>query len=397
MNNQLLPTNFSWTDSFPHLSRRLRLGIVGGGRIAVTQSMAARLSGYWDIVAGALSADPKKARAKGKQFYLSEDRLYPDYISMAQAEAQRPDGIDAVMIATPNHLHYDSARVFLEAGIEVLCEKPLTNTALEADKLVALTQRQQRVFGVCYTMSCFPVVRQAREMVHNGAIGKINQIHVEFMQDWMMADAVTEAEHVKWRLDPNKSGPTSCTGDIGIHAQHLASFVSGLEMVSVRAEMLVCGPPKPLEDTLMLLAKYEGGVPGTLIATRYAAGNRGGLRLRIFGDKGGLEWDLEKPEQLKYNRFGEADQILRRGHGHGISPKVERLNRLARGFSEGMIEAWANLYSEFAMAVAAHKDKKDIPADWLSYPTVEQGAQSIRFIEAVVQSHQENCKQIDIC
>ena len=396
MSQPLLPTDFAWGDSFPQLSRRLRLGIVGGGRIAVTQAMAARMSGYWDIVAGALSTKNQRSLIRAQQFHIAEDRVYHCYQQMAESEAQRPDGIDAVMITTPNHLHYDVAQNFLRAGIDVMCEKPLTNHHKEAQKLVELRQQYQRTFAVCYTMSCFPMVRQAKEMVRNGAIGKINQIHVEFMQDWMMADAVYKAEHVQWRLDPERAGLTSCTGDIGTHAQHLATFVSGLDLISLRAQMLVCGPPKQLEDTVMLFAQYSGGVPGTLIATRFASGNRAGLRLRLFGDQGGLEWDLEKPELLKYNRHGEPDQILSRGQGHGIYANVERLSRLARGFSEGSIEAWANLYTEFAVAVAANKDQRAVPANWLSYPTVEQGAQGVRFIEAVVQSHAGNFQEVSV-
>ena len=396
MSQPLLPADFAWGDSFPQLSRRLRLGIVGGGRIAVTQAMAARMSGYWDIVAGALSTQSQRSLIRARQFHIAEDRAYHCYKQMVESEAQRPDGIDAVMITTPNHLHYDVAQNFLRAGIDVMCEKPLTNHHTEAQKLVELKQQYQRTFAVCYTMSCFPMVRQARDMVRNGAIGKINQIHVEFMQDWMMADAVYKAEHVQWRLDPERAGLTSCTGDIGTHAQHLATFVSGLDLISLRAQMLVCGSPKQLEDTVMLFAQYSGDVPGTLIATRFASGNRAGLRLRLFGDQGGLEWDLEKPELLKYNRHGEPDQILSRGQGHGIYANVERLSRLARGFSEGAIEAWANLYTEFAVAVAANKDQRTVPANWLSYPTVEQGAQGVRFIEAVVQSHKGNFQEVSV-
>ena len=198
MSQPLLPTDFAWGDSFPQLSRRLRLGIVGGGRIAITQAMAARMSGYWDIVAGALSTQKQRSLIRAQQFHIAEDRAYHCYKQMAESEAQRPDGIDAVMITTPNHLHYDIAQNFLRAGIDVMCEKPLTNYYKEAQKLVELRQQYQRTFAVCYTMSCFPMVRQAREMVRNGAIGKINQIHVEFMQDWMMANNVHKAEHVQW-------------------------------------------------------------------------------------------------------------------------------------------------------------------------------------------------------
>ena len=335
MSQRLLPDPVDFEGPFPRLSRRLRLGVVGGGRISATQATAARMTGMWDIVAGALSSDPLKARARGAEWYLDDARCYASFDEMAKTEASREDGVDAVMITTPNHVHFAAAKSFIGAGIGVLCDKPLTNEVAEADALVELAQAAKLVFGVGYVMSCYPMVRQAREIVKNGGIGKINQIHVEFMQDWMIPATAADADHVKWRLDPTKSGKTSCTGDIGTHAAHLASFVSGLDLTHLRAEMHVCGTPKPLEDTVFMMTRFTGDVPGTLMATRLASGNRGGLRLRVFGSEGGLEWDMENSEQLKFNRFGHPDQILSRGHGHGISPNVERLIRTARGFPEG--------------------------------------------------------------
>ena len=393
--DKLLPSDLAFDSPFPRLSRRLRIGIVGGGRIAVTQAMAARLSNCWEVTAGALSSNPQAAKTRGLQWYLPEQRCYTSYEEMASTEAQRPDGIDAVMITTPNHVHYDVARSFLKAGIDVLCDKPLTNEFSEATDLVHLSHKTGQVFAVGYAMASFPMVRQARAMVQNGAIGEVVQIHVEFMQDWMIPNDVAQAEHVKWRLDPAKSGATSCTGDIGTHAQHLASFVSGLEMTHLRAEMHVCGAPKTLEDTVFMMTRFTGDVPGTLIATRIASGNRGGLRLRVFGREGGIEWDMEHAEYLKFNRYGEPDRLLSRGPAHGLEPSVERLVRTGRGFPEGIIEAWGNLYTEFAMAVAARQDGITLPADWLNYPTVEQGAQGVRFIEATVESHQAGGAWVD--
>ena len=281
MVDQLFPPDFSYEGPFPRLSRRLRIGIVGGGRIAATQATAARLTDYWEVVAGALSSNPDTAKTRGEKWVLPEERCYSSFEEMARIEAGRPDGIDAVMVTTPNHVHYDAARIFLEVGIDVLCDKPLTNEFSEAADLVRLTRETGCVFGVCFVMASFPMVRQAREMVRAGLIGRVNQIHVEFMQDWMVPDDVAEAEHVRWRLDPSKSGATSCTGDIATHAHHLATFVSGLEMTDLRAEMHVCGAPKALEDTVMMMTRFAGEIPGTLIATRLASGNRGGLRVRV--------------------------------------------------------------------------------------------------------------------
>ncbi len=387
MTQKLLPTDLDFDGPFPRQSRRLRLGVVGGGRIAGTQAMAARLSDRWEVVAGALSSDPAKAAAKAAEWYLAPDRSYASFAEMVRSEATRPDGVEAVMITTPNHLHHAVAKAFLEAGIHVLCDKPLTNEVADAEDLAAEASRSGCVFGVSYVMSCFPIIRQAREIVASGALGRVNQVHVEFMQDWMIPDGVAEAPHVKWRLDPKISGPTSCTGDIGTHAAHLASFVSGLTLTHVRAEFHVCGAPKPLEDTVLMMTRHAGAVPGTLMATRLAPGNRGGLRLRVYGSEAGLEWDMEKCERLKFNRFGEPDQIISRGHGHGVSPKTERLVRTARGFPEGLIEAWANLYVEFAMAVAANKDGLNAPEDWLNLPRVSDGVDGVRLIHAAVRSN----------
>lgn len=387
MTDTLLPERLNFEGPFPRLSRRLRLGVVGGGRISATQATAARMTDRWEVVAGALSSDPERARERGAEWFLPPERCYASFEEMARAEATRPDGVDAVMITTPNHVHFAAAKAFLEAGIDVLCDKPLTNEVGEAEALIDLTAQTGQIFGVGYAMSCFPMIRQAREIVAEGGIGKINQIHVEFLQDWMVPEDVAEAPHVKWRLNPKISGPTSCVGDIGTHAAHLASFVSGLQMTDLRAEFHVCGAPKPLEDTAFMFTRYAGNVPGTLLATRLAPGNRGGLRLRVYGSEGGLEWNLENSERLKFNRYGEPDRVISRGHGHGVSARTERLVRTARGFPEGIIEAWANLYMELAMVVAARKDGITPPVGWTGFPRVEDGAAGVRFIEASVRSN----------
>jgi predicted dehydrogenase len=207
------------------------------------------------------------------------------------------------------------------------------------------------------------------------------------MQDWMIPESAGEAPHEQWRLDPKRSGATSTVGDIGTHAAHLAGFVSGLAMTSVRADFHVCGHPKTLEDTAFMMTRFAGSVPGSLLATRLAPGNRGGLRLRIFGSEGGVEWDMEHAERLKLARFGHPDQIFTRGQGHGIAPSVERLTRTGRGFPEGLLEAWANLYTEFAMAVALKQDGLERPEGWLALPEVRDGAAGVAFVDAAVRSN----------
>ena len=399
MMDKLFPQPLDVTGPYPVLSRRLRLGVVGGGRISRTQAMAARLSDYWEVVAGAFSSSAQKSREQASSWHVAADRCYGTFTEMAQCESQRADGVDAVMITTPNHLHHEAAGCFLRAGIAVLCDKPLCNEPGQARDLVQLVDQTSLPFGVGYVMSCYPMVRQARELVRAGHIGRVVQIHAEFMQDWMVPDGAFDAAHVQWRIDPAQSGSSSCTADIGTHAVHLASFVSGLNLSRLRADMHVCGAAQPLEDTVFMSTQFEGSVPGTLIATRLASGNRGGLRLRVFGSEGGIEWDMEHSEQLKFNRYGQPDQIISRGQGHGVSASVERLIRTGRGFPEGLIEAWANLYTEFAMLVAADSDGIDLPDDWSLCPSVVDGARGVVFVETAVQSHQQggawlNCQEI---
>ena len=392
----LLPEKFDFDGPFPRLSRRLQLGVVGGGRVSGMQATAARLTDRWEVAAGAFSSDPTRAKAAAADWFLPEERCYSSFEEMAQAEAARVDGVDAVMITTPNHVHFASAKAFLEAGIDVLCDKPLTNEVAEAEALVDMASATGCVFGVSYVMSCFPMIRQAREILAEGGIGKINQIHVEFMQDWMTPEDVADTPHVEWRLDPAKSGRTSCVGDIGTHAAHLAGFVTGAPLTHIRSEFHVCGTPKPLEDTFFAWTRHATDIPGTLMATRLAPGNRGGLRLRVFGSEGGLEWGLEQCDQLKFNRFGEPDRIISRGHGHGVSPRAERHVRTARGFPEGIIEAWGNLYTELAMAVAARRDGFAVPTDWLEMPRVADGAKGVKFIDACARSNEANGAWVEL-
>lgn len=374
-------------NAFPRQARRLRLGVVGGGRIAQTQAMAARLSDRWEVVAGALSSDPVRARERGRDWHLAPERCYARFDDMARAEGGLEDGVDAVMITTPNHLHAPAASAFLRAGIHVMCDKPLANTLAEAKSLVELTAQTGRVFAVGYVMSCFAMIRQARELVAAGKLGEINQIHVEFLQDWMIPADSHEAPHVAWRLNPEIAGETSYCGDIGTHAAHLAAFVSGLPLTDLRADFHVCGHPKPLEDTVIMTTRYDSRVPGTLIVTRLAPGHRGGLRLRIFGSAGGLEWDLEHSEQLRFTRFGEPDQVYTRGHGHGIYLGVERLVRTGRGFPEGLIEAWANLYTELAVAIALRHDAGSDQGVPPLLPTVADGYAGVAFVDSALRSH----------
>lgn len=367
---------------FPPARRRLRLGIVGGGRgafIGPIHANGARLSNRWDVVAGALSSNPARARQAGKDWLLPEDRIYTDFRTMAASEAARPDGIEAVAITTPNATHHPIARAFMEHGIDVISDKPLTTTLADALDLVALQRRTGLVFGVTYSFAGHAMVRQARQMVAEGALGRVRQVHVEYFQDWAidLADA--------WRLDTAKAGPAFTTGDIGTHAHHLACFVTGLEMTALRADFHVTGSPKPKEDTAFMAVRFDD-VPGTLMVSQAAAGTQCGLRLRVFGDKAGLEWEQENPEYLRLSPVGQPSQTISRGFGSGMGPEASRFVRMPRGHPEALTDAWANLYTEFAIAIEARRENRALPPGLLRYPDVVEGARGVRFVEAATAS-----------
>ena len=374
---------------FPTPSRRLRLGFVGGGQgalIGQVHANGARLSNRWDIVAGALSSNSERAKASGKAWLLDDDRVYSDYLEMARAEAAREDGIEAVSIVTPNHLHAPIAKAFMDVGIDVISDKPLTTTLEEALSLAKAQDDSGVVFGVTYAYSAHVMVRQAQAMVRGGDLGDIRQIHVEYFQDWAM-DITDQGDNAPWRLNVAQNGPSFTVGDIGTHAEHLARFVSGLRIEALRADFHVTGQPKALEDTAFMQLRFEGGVPGTLMVSQTMAGSQCGLRLRVCGTKASLEWHQEQPEFLHLRAIGAPEQIISRGHGAGMSPATERLLRMPRGHPEALTDAWANLYLEFAVAIQARREGRELPTDFLAYPTIADGVDGMRFVEAAIKSN----------
>lgn len=375
---------------FPKPSRRLRLGFVGGGQgalIGEVHANGARLSNRWDIVAGALSSNPERAQASGKAWMLDDERIYCDYQTMARAEAARKDGIEAVAIVTPNYLHAPIAKAFMEVGIDIISDKPLTTNLNEALDLAKLQAETGLVFGVTYAYSAHVMVRQAREMVRRGDLGELRQIHVEYFQDWAMA-VTDQGDNTPWRLDTAKNGASFTVGDIGTHAEHLARFVSGLRLEALRADFHVTGKPKALEDTAFMQLRFEGNVPGTLMVSQTMAGSQCGLRLRICGTKASLEWHQEEPEHLNLRTVGEPEQIISRGQGAGMSGMTERLLRMPRGHPEALTDAWANLYLEFAVAIHARREARELPQGLLAYPTLADGLDGMRFIAAAIKSNQ---------
>jgi predicted dehydrogenase len=374
---------------FPAPSRLLRLGFVGGGDgsfIGEVHANGARLSKRWQVVAGALSSDPDRARRSGRDWLLADERSYTDYRIMAASEASRADGIDAVVIATPNDLHHAMAAAFLDAGIDVISDKPLTTKLSDALDLVRRQRQTGLVFGVTYAYAAHAMVRQAREMIRRGTLGTIRQIHVEYFQEWAIG-LTDEGQNKPWRLDPQRVGQSFTVADIGTHAMHLATFATGLDAEQVRASFHVSGMPKALEDTAFMHLRFSGGVPGTLMVSQAAAGTQCGLKLRVFGTLGGLEWEQENPEFLRYTPLDSPTQVFGRGYGGGMLEPAVRFVRMPRGHPEALTDAWANLYTEFAVAIDARRSGATLPEGLLAYPTVVDGAKGVKFVEAAIQSN----------
>lgn len=369
-------------------SGRIRYGMVGGGQgafIGAVHRMAARLDDRYELVAGALSASPERALASAAEIGLAPDRSYGSFEEMAKAEAARPDGIEAVAIVTPNHMHAPAARAFLEAGIHVICDKPVTTSVAEAEDLAALVRKTGKLFILTHNYTGYPMVRQARAMVANGDLGELRLVQVEYPQDWLTEPAERSgSKQAEWRTDPARSGAGGAIGDIGTHAYNLAAFVTGLEAELLLAQLTSFVEGRPLDDDVQVLLRYRGGARGMLWASQVAVGNENGLKLRVYGTKGGLEWTQADPNYLWFTRFGEPRQLITR-NGAGAGPAAARVSRIPAGHPEGYLEAFATIYSEAANAIVAARAGGK-PAAEVFYPTVEDGVEGMKFIEAAVAS-----------
>ena len=371
-------------------ARRLRYGMVGGGRdafIGAVHRFAARLDDSYELVAGALSADPANARRSAADLGLAPDRVYTAYAEMAAAEAARPDGIEAVVVVTPNHLHHPVAKSFLAAGIDVICDKPLSMTVAEADELVALQARTGLVFAVTLNNTGYAMVRQAREMVATGELGPLRVVHATYMQDWLTRPIDRDGhKQAEWRTDPARAGASACLADIGVHAHNLAAFVTGLDLAAVAADLATFVPGRRLDDNAHVLLRYRGGARGVLLASQVAPGHLNSLSLRVYGEEAGLEWSGEDPEVLRFTPHGEPTRMLVRG-GPGTTGAAARVSRMPARHPEGYIEGFANLYRDAAHLIRARRAGEAAdPAVAASVPTVRDGAEGMRFIEAAVAS-----------
>jgi len=371
--------------------------MVGGGRdafIGAVHRKAMALDGQIELMAGALSSSPEKARASGRDLGLADERNHGDWQSLLADELKRPpeERIDFVSIVTPNHVHFPVAQAFAEAGFHVVCDKPLVHTRAQADALVATVARQGTVFGVTYNYTGYPMVRQAREMVRSGQLGELRKVVVEYNQGWLASQLEdTGNKQADWRTDPARSGAAGAIGDIGSHAENLVASVTGLEIESLCADLSALVPGRMLDDDGNLLLRFKGGARGVLIASQINTGLENDLRLRVSGALGTLEWRQERPSELLHLPHDGPKRILTRG-SPWLCESAQRASRLPAGHPEGFIEAFANIYGGVAADIRARNAGQQADAIAADYPRVEDGARGVRFIERTVASAKSELK-----
>jgi predicted dehydrogenase len=369
--------------------RRIRLGMVGGGQgafIGGVHRMAARLDDGYTLVAGALSSDPQRSADSAADLHIAPERSYTDYAVMAREEAAREDGIDVVAIVTPNHLHAPIASAFLEAGINVICDKPLTSTLADAQALVDTVRRSGCLFALTHNYSGYPMVRQARAMVAAGDLGDIRVVQAEYPQDWLSTKLEDSGQkQAAWRVDPQRAGVGGSLGDIGSHAEHLARYVSGLQLSEVCADVSSFVEGRQLDDNAHVLMRYANGARGMLWCSQVAPGNENNLKLRIYGSKAGLEFHQENPNQLWFTPLGESPRLITRA-GAGASPAAGHASRIPAGHPEGYLEGFAQLYRDVAEQLHARWQGRAADPLACTVPGVEDGLRGMQFIKATVAS-----------
>jgi len=380
------------------LGRRLRLGVVGGGArslIGMVHRAAARLDDRFEVVASVMASTPDSAREQGVQAGIARDRAYGTLDEMLESESVRDDGIDAVAIMTPNHQHYPQCRAVLEKGLHIICDKPLTTSLSDALDLVRRVREAGVVFCFTHNYSGFPMVRQARAMVAAGELGEIRQFNVEYSQGQLATYVEPDApERLKWRLDRARGGPSAVLGDIGTHAHQLLTFIAGMPVARLSADVGPTVPERENDDYAGMLLRLENGARGTLWATQSASGSENVLRIKMFGSKGGVEWEQNFPNHLRHMVQFQPARILSRGLPD-LSDAAKRASRIPTGHPEGFHEAFANLYSDASEAIAAHISGTEADPLALDFPTVEDGARGMRFVEAALESSNDGGRWAD--
>ena len=376
------------------LNRRLRAGIVGGGKgsfIGAVHRVAAELDGQAQVIAGAMSTDPQRAQDSAQAWFLQ--RSYDSFEVMAEEEAKRPDGIDFVIIATPNHMHFPVAKTFLEHGIHVVSDKPMAFSLAQAQEEVALVESKNLIFALTHNYTGYPVVRHARQLVRDGEIGEIRKVLVEYIQDWLMNAQETEGnKQAEWRTDPNRSGIAGSVGDIGTHAANLLEFITDLKISSLNADLTTFVQGRRLDDDANMLLRLENGGKGILTCSQIAAGEENNLTIRIYGTKAGLEWHQMEPNTLLFKQAGKPVQVLRTGLPY-MSNEARAASRTPAGHPEGFFEAFANIYK---MAIADIRRVESGEKPLGGYPTVYDGLRGMLFITKAVESSQKGSVWIDM-
>lgn len=376
------------------LQRKLRYGMVGGGPgafIGAVHRKAAALDGEMELVAGAFSASPEKSRAQGTALFLNPKRVYASYQDMADKESRLPqdERIDFVSIVTPNHNHFAIAKAFITAGFHVICDKPMTTTLADAEELCRLVKKHNIIFALTHNYTGYPMVKQARALVQQGALGTIRKIVVEYPQGWLTTLLEGQgAKQAVWRTDPAQAGVAGCFGDIGSHAENLAHYITGLEIEEICADLTTFVPGRKLDDDANTLVHYEGGARGIMYASQISVGEENGFRIRVYGTKASLEWLQENPNYLHVRFADQPEQIYKRGNGY-LAPVAVHNSRLPSGHPEAFIEAFANIYRNAGRVIAAGIAGETPSAFDLDFPTVQDGARGVHFIHAVVKSSQQ--------
>ncbi|HVU38492.1 MAG TPA: Gfo/Idh/MocA family oxidoreductase [Opitutales bacterium] len=380
------------------MKRKLRFGMIGGGRgafIGAVHRIVAIMDGRAELVAGCFSADPENSRLTGQDLLLDPARIYGSYTEMAAAESRQParSRLDFVVIVTPNHLHFPPAKLFLEAGFNVVCDKPATLNLAEAKKLRDIVRKTKKVFVLTHNYTGNAMVKQARELVQNGHLGKIRKVVVEYPQGWLWQRLETTGhKQAAWRADPRKTGAACCLGDIGTHAENLSRYITGLRIESLCADLTTFVPGRKLEDDANILVRFKGGAKGVLHASQIAIGEENNLNIRVYGDQAGLEWHQEHPNELILKYPDRPREIWRRGNSY-IGATAKKFTRIPFGHPEGYLEAFANIYLEAFRAIEAEIEGRPQPKD-LDFPTIEDGVIGLAFIETAVKSGQAGAKWV---
>lgn len=377
------------------MSRKLRMGMIGGGRgafIGAIHRMAAGIDGQIELVAGALHVDPEEALLSGQDLFLDPKRTYKSYHEMFEKESQLPEGerMDFVSIVTPNHVHFEPAKLALENGFNVVCEKPLSFSLEEALQLQKLVEDTGLTFALTHTYTGYPMVKQAREMCKSGVLGKIRKVVVEYPQGWLSTPLEHEGnQQASWRTDPKKSGKAGSVGDIGTHAENLAETITGLKIEELSADVSTFVENRLLDDDANVLLRFDNGAKGVLHCSQISAGEENALNIRIYGEKGGLQWHQHDPNTMYVKWLDKPMEVYRTGQGY-MGAMAAAHSRTPAGHPEGYLEAFANIYRNFAKVVQARLDGKTPDEVYMDFPTVEDGVRGMKFIDAVIESGKQN-------